>query len=136
MRKVIFVTLFVVSVILNIYLSSQQLPNKRIEEDKYLSSLQLPNEVAGENRQLWGTTDCIPDGETAKKVADIIIETHSMFEDSELGYSVDTRYDEIRNEWVVSYNPVHEQGYIYEGGEIEFRIKRDSGMVTALGVYL
>jgi hypothetical protein len=112
--------LIISSIVLNIYLLSR------------LSSENNNNEYG----QLWGTTDCIPDEATAKKVADIVIEAHAMFGDFELGYDVTVESDDKRNEWVVMYRPIPEEGYTYEGGDIEFRIRKDNGTVTTLGKYL
>lgn len=89
-----------------------------------------------DNMKLWGTKDAIPNEETAKKIADIIIEAQSGFsEHLKLDYDFEISFNEQNNAWEVYYSPIPPEGYLIEGGGIEIHIKRDSGMVAGLVFY-
>ena len=84
-----------------------------------------------DNMKLWGTRDAVPDEETAKKIADIVIRAqteilgYGLREDWE--YEITATYDTLGNRWHIHYSPG-----IVVGGEIMIGIRKDSGMITGL----
>ena len=87
-----------------------------------------------DNTKLWGEYDLVPDEETAKRVADIIISAQSGFYEG-LDYDVEITYKEDSNEWDVCYHPIVSDGMYLFDGTIEILIRRDCGMVTELDFY-
>ena len=83
-----------------------------------------------DNLQLWGTTDAVPDEETALKIADTIIKAQS---DSRRGFNPDYSYDidiafnSQTDTWEIHYS----RGNVL-GGEIMVHIRKDCGMITGL----
>ncbi len=89
-----------------------------------------------DSRQLWGTTDAIPDAETAKRIADIILEAHSMINNNSAvvisGYDVKIVHDDVSNEWHVTYTPIQPDEGVILGGTLGCHIRRDNGAITEL----
>jgi hypothetical protein len=79
--------------------------------------------------QLWGYVDAVPNEETAKKLADIIIEAQSGFI-PDIVYDYDISFNVGNNTWVVKYRPLHpDESMLFWDGERHISIRKDSGMV-------
>ena len=86
-----------------------------------------------DNMKLWGSEDIVPNEETAKMIADIIIGSKSWFTEGE-NYNVSIDFIEEQYEWEIYYRPIPPEGYEILGGVILIYIKKDSGMITGLGI--
>jgi hypothetical protein len=93
------------------------------------------------NMKLCIGIDIIPDEETARQVADVIVASRHYFEfaeswfddirDSGHNYRVDIYFHEESNEWVLSYIRLNsEERATFFGGGIGIRLCRDCGMIT------
>ena len=81
--------------------------------------------------KLWGREDAVPNEETARKIADVIVDSHDGFaEDRE--YIVEINFNEKRYEWQLYYYINPPEGYSVLGGEIKISIRKDCGMITNL----
>ena len=84
-----------------------------------------------DNLQLWGREDAVPDEETAKRIADIIIEAQE-------GFGLKALYPSFEYEIIVKYNDRYNQWELYyspgpsAGGGIIINIRKDCGMITGL----
>lgn len=65
----------------------------------------------------------IPDEQTAKRVADIIVVTQENIDVDE--YEITVTFDEKKYEWVVYYRP---RELMFDGG-IKINIRRDNGKI-------
>lgn len=92
-------------------------------EDRYFGN------STGDNTQLWGTTDAIPDKETARKIADIIIERQVLDKDNYVFVkdNVEITFDKQKNEWLLYYG----SGWTF-GGDVTICLRRNNGAVTYL----
>ena len=82
--------------------------------------------------KLWGTEDVVPDEETAKAIADIIVSKRGFFKDG-MSYGNNIKLDVKNCEWIIYYFPLPEN--TWAGGDFEIRMRKDCGMVTSLGAY-
>ena len=81
-----------------------------------------------QNQKLWGSTDVIPDEETAEKVAYILLD--KLFGLSEeRGYDIHISFNEETYAWEVWYAPIPPEGFILLGGNQEIHIRKDNGAV-------
>ncbi len=74
----------------------------------------------------------IPDEETAKEIAYILVEANSGFEDSEFYYEAEVSFNEETKEWEVIFSPRTYDGKFILDGEKIVHLNRDSGIVTFL----
>ena len=73
----------------------------------------------------------IPDEETAKEIAYVLVEANLGFED--LGfYEAEVNFNEETNEWEVFFHQMTYEGEHILGGGRVVHLNRDSGMVTEL----
>ena len=86
--------------------------------------------VEEETTQLWGDKDAVPDEETARKIADVIIERRVAEMDNPSWHQDDVTitFDDEKNEWNLHYwSPPG-----WAGGGVEITLRRDNGAVTSL----
>ncbi len=76
----------------------------------------------------------IPDEETAKEIAYVLVEANSGFEgeSSEFYYEAEVNFNEETKEWEVTFFPRTYDGKSVLDGEKIVHLNRDSGMVTEL----
>ncbi len=76
------------------------------------------------------TGNLIPDEETAKKIAEVIIDADENWVwDEGYTYYADVKFDEESYEWVVSYYPKLPPGAIMLDGEKIVWIRKDNGLI-------
>jgi len=86
-----------------------------------------------DNLKLWETIDAVPDEDTARKIADIIIEnlwSIHFANEPEYEFSVQISFDDDSYAWEVYYTPIPPEGYVIAGGGRTIHIRKDCGMIT------
>ena len=91
-----------------------------------------------DNLKLWGTIDAVPNKETAKKIADLIIYEYLIKYDEVFApeeYYSEIGFNDQSNEWVIYYAPIPPEGLGITGEGMIIYIRRDCGMITELGFF-
>ena len=90
-----------------------------------------------DNLRLWGSRDAVPDEETAKKIAVIVVERQMRY--LNMGYQLANRdynheisFNKVENQWELYLSPIPPEGTAYLGAEIMVSIRKDCGMITGL----
>ena len=77
------------------------------------------------------TKDIVPNEETARKIAESIIEADKQWIwEENIIYEIDITFNELNYEWFVDYHPEIEEGAYWLDGGKNVRIRRDNGLVT------